>query len=896
MLGPAPLRTRSLQRPNHMLGHDLRYPLRTLARTPRFTFLEAVLQDLRYGTRMLSRNAGFTAVGVLALALGIGVNTTVFTAYKAMVARPLDARDAGRMVNLALTRHSGASDFAFSYPDYKAYRDSLHSFSGLIAFTPDRMTLSNASGMVSQRSSDESSLFGRLGLLPAGARNAEFARVYIVSENYFRVLGAAPIRGHSFESISVPGLVASPSVLIGENYWQKRFAGDPAVLGKTIRLNGAAVTIIGITPHDFIGTDIGVPDFWLPISLEPLVHPGRNWLVDRENECCRLCGRLAAGVSIGQAQSEMNLLADRLRMQHDPRSESSKPATALVWPGSPFPLPIDRYGGLKLAILLIMAAAGMVLAVACANVGSLQLARARSRQNELGIRMSLGASRLRMIGQLLTESALLGLLAGVVALLFTWGFTRLLAVKFAEAAPAGAGTLVFHVTPGFGALVYVLAISLAAGGLFGLLPALESSRSALISAFKGKAGTPTVRSRRLQDILVALQVAVSLVLLISGSMFTHSAIRSLKMETGYDSKHVIDLDLQFPEGAKYNDARKAALIGELRSRLAVLPGVEAITSARPPNTFGFRTAAGPLNPERSPARSVQSILYSSHVQANYFETLGIPVFLGRGFPSRAAQGERSVILSESAAKQLWPGESPIGRSLRLAAGGDRLHQPGEPPGSALVYQVIGVARDTRGVEFDGSDSRQVYLPLPEDWIRTYPILIRTHSDPGPVIRSLDTVLSSVDPDVVATSATLDEMLRQTGPFIASSLAAIVASAVGLFGLVLAVMGIYGTVSFIVVLRTREIGIRMAVGAQEGNILGLILRESARPVLAGLLAGLFLSVGVSHLLRSLFYGVDTIDGISFAGVSLLFLTIALLAAYPPSRQAMRVDPMVALRYE
>jgi predicted permease len=749
--------------------------------------------------------------------------------------------------------------------------------------------------MVSQRSSSDSSLFGRLGLLPAGARNAEFARVYIVSENYFRVLGANPIRGHSFESISVPALVASPSVLIGENYWRKRFAGDPAVLGKTIHLNGAAVTIIGITPHDFIGTDIGVPDFWLPINLEPLVHAGSNWLVDRENECCRLCGRLAAGVSIGQAQSEMNLLADRLRMQHDPRSESSKPVTALVWPGSPLPLPIDRYGGLKLAILLIMAAAGMVLAVACANVGSLQLARARSRQNELGIRMSLGASRLRMIGQLLTESALLGLLAGVVALLFTWGFTRLLAVKFAEAAPAGAGALVFHVTPGLGVLVYVLAISLAAGGLFGLLPALESSRSALISAFKGKAGTPTVRSRRLQDVLVALQVAVSLVLLISGSMFTHSAIRSLKMETGYDSKHVIDLDFQFPDGAKYNDARKAALVRELRRRLAALPGVEAITSARPPNTFGFRTAAVPLNPERSSARSVQSILYSSYVQANYFETLGIPVFLGRGFPSQAAQGERSVMLSESAAKQLWPGESPIGRNLRLGGDG-RLHQPGEPLGSALVYQVIGVARDTRGGEFDRSDSRQVYLPLPEGWIQTYPILIRTQSDPGPVIRSLDTVLASVDPDIVATSATLDEMLRQTGPFIASSLAAIVASAVGLFGLLLATMGIYGTVSFIVVLRTREIGIRMAVGAQEGNILGLILRESARPVLAGLLAGMFLSTGVSYLLRSLFYGLDIIDGVSFAGVSLLFLTIALLAAYPPSRQAMRVDPMVALRYE
>ncbi len=225
---------------------------------------ETIFQDLRYGARMLFRNLGFTTVAVLALALGIGVNTAVFTAYKAMVARPLDARDPREMVNIALIHYSGAADFNFSYPDYEAYRDSVHSFNGLIAFRLEHMTLSNAGGIVSQRSSVANSAMGRLGLLPPGASNAEFANVFVVSENYFKVLGVAPLRGRTFESISTPELAASPSVLISENYWQRRFVKDPAVLGKTIRLNGAAVQIIGITPHDFVGTSIGVPDFWLP--------------------------------------------------------------------------------------------------------------------------------------------------------------------------------------------------------------------------------------------------------------------------------------------------------------------------------------------------------------------------------------------------------------------------------------------------------------------------------------------------------------------------------------------------------------------------------------------------------------------------------------------------------
>jgi ABC-type antimicrobial peptide transport system permease subunit len=307
------------------------------------TLPETVLHDLQYGLRMLSRNAWSTVVTVLALAIGIGVNTAVFTAYKAMVGRPLDARARTEMVNLALVRDSSATDYSFSYPDYEAYRDSLHSFSGLIAFRPARVTLSSAGGMISQRTSAAASGLGRLGLFSTGASNTEFASVFVVSENYFKVLGVTALHGRTFESTSVSELLASPSILISENYWQRRFARDPTMLGKTIYLNGIAVTVVGITPHDFVGTGVGAPAFWLPLSIEPLIHADNQWLRDRENRRYRLFGRLASGVSIGQARADMSLIADHLRTLHEPHSESAKPVTVLVWPGSPFPLPLTQY-------------------------------------------------------------------------------------------------------------------------------------------------------------------------------------------------------------------------------------------------------------------------------------------------------------------------------------------------------------------------------------------------------------------------------------------------------------------------------------------------------------------------------------------------------------------------
>ena len=855
--------------------------------------IENLLQDLRYGGRMLFRNAAFTAVSVFALALGIGINTAAFTAYKALVKRPLDARNPGQMVNLALTLQSDANASQFSYPDYEAYRDQLHCFSGLIASSHDLLTLTQAGGVISGRSAAAGSLMGRLGLLPPGAKNAESADTLIISENYFSVLGVATLRGTTFESIGARELAASPVVLISENYWQRRFASDPAVLGKMIRLNGAPFTIIGVTPHDFVGTSMGAPDFWLPLGLEPLVHPDADPLHDREGLHLRLFGRLAPGVSMEQAQAETNLVASRLRALHNPNSEWSRLATALITPGSP--LPGKMAPGLKFTILLIMVAVGMVLVIACANVASLQLARATARQNELSTRLSMGASRGRLVQQLLTESALQGLFAGMIALPSTWAILKLGTNWLTQAVPVELGTMVLHVAPDLGIFAYALAISVFAGLLFGLAPALESSRSALFSAVRGKAGSAPVRSRRLRELLIAAQVAVCLVLMISGSMLIRSSLHTLGMPTGYDGKQVVDLDFRFPEGSKYTVEQKLAIVRELRTRVAAVPGVVAITSARAPDDYKVRGAAVSLNGENPTSKNKEGTLYYTWVQPNYFGTLGVAMLLGQRFADDTPNAEHSVVLSESAARQLWPGQNPIGRSLRLGTG-QQFHNKGELLPDGPTWRVIGVANDTRGVELDGSDAAQVYLPMPENRVQDYPILLRTQSDPTIVSRAIDDVVASVGADLIVSTATLEEMLRQTPPFLGAWFAALVACTVGLFGLVLAAMGIYGTISYMVVLRTREVGIRIAIGAQRGDIRGLMVRDSTRPVLAGLGAGMLLAVGASYLLRAVLYGVHLVDGVSFLGASLLFLTIALLATLPASRRATRVDPMVALRYE
>jgi len=402
---------------------------------------------------------------------------------------------------------------------------------------------------------------------------------------------------------------------------------------------------------------------------------------------------------------------------------------------------------------------------------------------------------------------------GRVCTFLELGFFRLAVTEVAGALPAEYGSLVLNVSPDFEIFTYALAVSLLAGVFSGLTPAIESARAALASATRAA----TARSRRLQEILVAGQVALSLLLMIAGGMFIRSSLRSLKLDPGYESKHLLSLDLQFPGS---------------------------------PGSGRTRTEA---------------------------ETLGVPVLRGRVFK---ANSSLSVVVSESFAKQTWPGRNAVGRQLRLSVSG-------------TSHEVTGAVRDKCGAEFDASESEEIYLPLMGDQLAGRPLLVQTRANSAQAIRWVEQTVAAIDPSVVITTSTLDEMLRRSAPFIVSSLAAVVVSAVGFLGLMLAAMGIYDTVCYLVVLRTREVGIRMALGAQRGNIFALILSDSARPVLAGLVGGTVLAVAMSYLARGLFYELNGIDGVAVAVVSLSFLIIALLAAYPPARRATRIDPMAAL---
>jgi predicted permease len=646
------------------------------------------------------------------------------------------------------------------------------------------------------------------------------------------------------------------------------------VLGKTIRLNDVAFTVIGITPHNFIGHFVAVPDFWIPLSLAPLVQHDDNWLRNASNECCRLLARLAPGVAIPQAEAEMNSVTNHLLAAQGNKERVS----ASVWLASPFPRKIDA--GLKLAVFLVMLAVGLVLVVACANVACLQLARATSRRNELSIRLSLGAGTGRLVRQLVTESVLIAVLAGAVALLITQVLLRIGVTLAAEAMPAEYGTLIFYVDPDLQIFAYVLGMSLLAGLLFGLAPALESARSTL----RADRGT-SVRGKRLQQTLIAAQVAVATVLMVAGSLLVRSSIQSLASDPGYDSKRVVRLDSKFPDWLKYTPERKATVVQQLRSRLAALPGVESVTSGRAPNEPTGASAFVSLNGDMPSAHNQHAAVHYSRVQSNYFDTLGLRFISGAGFGASAT----TVILSHSAAQRLWPGQNPIGRTLRLGTRFDSSI-------NGVSYDVVGVVCDAAGYQLDGSDSSTVYLPMQEDQASAYPILVRTRGNPSEQAKALDELIAGVDPDVLAYTATLDEMYRQGARFVLSSLSAAVASTVGFLGLLLACMGLYGTVHFIVALRTREMGIRIAIGARKRHILTLVIGESLRPVAMGLAIGMVLSLGVYSLLRALLNGIHLVDAVAFGGVALLFLAMAVLAALPPSRRAMRVDPMVALRYE
>ena len=863
-----------------------------------FVQLETVLKDLHFAARMLAKQPAFTGLAVLALAIGIGVNTAVFTACKAVLLQPLDARNPAQLVNIYRSTQERAFDPSFSYPDFEFYRDHNHVFSGLLATTGGELAMNVGEATTESGKSISGGLAQAFGFrLPSVmAGTSQLVSVAAVSENYFAVLGISAIRGRVFLPQDSQDLDSHPAILISENFWQRRFGGDPSILGKSVKLNGAPFTIIGITPHDFVGTIINVPNIWIPMRLWPLASKDSAILHDREDTCCAMYGRLGQGVSLEQAQAEMNLLAAHVRTLHTPNSNGIRTATIRLTPGSH----IGPVGGSELLfpLLLILGAVALVLLIACANVSSLQLARSAARKKEIGIRLSIGASRFRIIRQLLTESALLGLIAGATSLLMSWCALRLLMIEIAASLPTEWGAIALHVEPDLQVFTYVFILSLLASVLFGLAPALQSSRPNLSVALKeeGSAFAFRISGSRMRDLLMGAQAAACLFLLIGAGLLIRGSIRSMVLSPGFETKHILSMEITFPPGLGYSHAKQLADVQQLFRRIGNLPGVHAVSAGIAPDAGGLRTAAVGLNGHRPSTDKMARTLFYSYIAHSYFDCLSIPLLAGRTFSKdTGAAPEPSVVLSESAAAELWPGENPLAKKVALDAS-NQFHLKGELMPQGSTYEVIGVVKDTRAITPQGDDNRKAYLALPADRFDTVPLLLRFQGDSKLLLADLGKQLRGVDPNLVVYASTLEDLLTSTPTFVLTRLAAIFASIIGALGFVLACVGIYGTVSYSVARRTREVGVRMALGACEGDVLRMIIFESGRPVMLGLIVGTIAAAGASRLIQSLLFGLNPLDPITFLSVGLLFFAIALIAAYLPARRAAHIDPMVALRWE
>jgi len=855
-----------------------------------WNWLETLLQDVRYGLRQLRRNPGFTAVAVLTLAGGIAVNTAIFTVYHA-AQRPIQAADPGRLVNIYHSTLHTPYGAPFSYPDYAYYRDHNTAFAGLIAASGAQLALSNAANASRPGAQSGGGIMTLAGIrfFRQVAGTAESVTAALISENYLSTLGIHPALGRGFTPAEVRA--ADPVVLLSYNFWRRRFNADPAEIGKTLKLNGKPFTVIGIMPRDFAGTYQNIRDVWLPLKALPLLEPGRDPFHSREDQCCSLFARLKPGVTRQEAQAAMTVLAEQLQRAYP--SDESEPTTITLTAGSSFGPGLTPEE--MAVVLLVMAAVGLVLLIACANVAGLQLARSMARQKEIGVRLALGASRARLIRQLLTEAMLLASIAGGIGLLLTWCALRFLLSAISDSLPTEWGAIALQVNPDLHIFAYTVTVSVVAGILFGLAPSLHASKPDLIGVLKeegvrfgGRLGRPQLRSA-----LIAIQVAFCVVLLIAAGLLVRGSARAVKVKPGFVAKNVIGMGVDMPPGLPYSAAKSAAIEREIVDRISALPGVKSVARGRAPLAGGLRMTSVLPGASRGRSTARAPVRYYSYVSPGYFQTLGIPIVEGRTFSAAECRaGANLTIVSQAAARELWPHQDPIGKRVIL----DAMHQfHDEIWPSGQSFEVIGVTPDLRSIWLNQVDPGYFYLPLPPtQYYET--VLVRSERDPTLLTAALGTEIRAVDPNLIAYAETLDGLITNNPGFVFSRIGAVLSTVVGLLGLLLALVGIYGMVSYAVVQRTHEIGVRTALGAKRIDVLVLIIRGSMKPVVIGLLVGAAAAAGAARLLAALLFGVSPFDPIVYLGVSLLLVSVAALAAWVPARQATKVDPMVALRHE
>ncbi len=836
-------------------------------------------QDFVYGVRLLAKSPGFTSVAVLSLALGIGANTAIFSLIDTLLLKMLPVKDPQQLVALTDPTNSGVNIGTstgerglLSNREFEALRDRNQAFSGMLA----------AQGEMQK---DNASIDGH---------PVEELRTRLVSGGYFAVLGATSFIGRTFSAADEHGPGTAPYAVLSYEFWQRRFGGSPTALDSRIHIGKADLTIIGIAQPHFLGENVGdAPDLWIPLDMQPQVMPGRMWLADDPAHIAekvmwlQVIGRLKPGASRKQAQANVDVVFKQVVSEEFSKLSQSQPDILkqnLLLHDAGNGVSSLR-GNFADPLYVLMAVVALVLIIACANVANLLLARATSRQKEMGVRLALGAGRARIVRQFLTESLTLSLAGGLLGSLLAVYGVRLL-VAMVRSNP---GSLMLEVRPDPRVLLFTIGVSLLTGLIFGLAPAWRSAAVNVSGTLKeaGRGLTGSSAKIGVGKMLVIGQIALSVILLIGAGWFVRTLRNLENVDLGYPRDKLVLVNVDFLS-AGYSGKRLPIAYNEVRERLARIPGVRAVAYSEN-GLFSGTESGDKIGVEGYKSQKPQDLHARFDVAGpNYFATAGIPILLGRDFGPQDVESAESVcVVNEAFAKFYFGAQNPIGK-----------HVTDEFPDTHKTFTIVGVARDARDHSLRREIFRRFYLSALQPLGEFPPVMnyeIRTYAEPGSVIQAARKAILAFDPAIPIGNARpltemLDDNLRQER---------IIAQLSGVFGglaLLLAAIGLYGVLSYAVAQRTNEIGIRMALGAERGTVVRMVLRETAVLIVIGLAAGVPASLACARLIQSKLFGLKPADPVTLAAAVGIMIAVAIVSGYLPARRASKVDPLIALRYE
>ena len=820
--------------------------------------MENLIKDIRYGIRMLLKNPGVTLVSIVTLAFGIGANTAIFSAVSAFLMRPLSTPNASELIRpLEISDDRGVTD-EMSYPDFLDYRNQSTSFTGLTAEDMLQVAID------SENQNDV--IWGQ-----------------VVSANYFDVLQVTPAMGRGFLPDEDKTVGANPVVVLSHSFWQRRLASDSNIIGKSVQLNNRAYQVIGIAPETFLGTKFALQlDFWVPISMAEELRRNPGILNERGSHWMNVIGRLKPGVSIAQASAEMSAIAARLNQAYPDYRANTTQAKVMTEVEGRFE---EDSAVFKSAGAIAMAIVGLILLIACANVANLMLARAAARRKEIGIRLALGANRARLIRQLLTESMLLSVLGGGLGLLLAFWVTDLM--------QGFVPVLEYNIVTNFfaldsRALIFTLVITLGTGLIFGLAPAWHSSNPDVVPVLKGDPEAASRGKRRaftLRNALVVAQVSLSLVVLVCGGLFIKSFRKAQTMDPGFDNRNGLLLSLS-PTLIGYEEEQARGFYRQAIERVSHVPGVEAAAFTRTLPLGDSSNSSGPILKEgETLARGTAGRnIMNNVVSAGYFKTMQIPFVEGRDFDDRdQPKTQRVIIINQQMAQILWPGESAVGKRIFIGAE------------SRNALEVVGVVKTGKYRNLAEDPKPFFYYTMGQLRPTTMALVVRGSTDPRSLVGAIRGQIQALDRRVpIFAIKTMAE--HMTYALWAPSMAATFSLAFGVLAILLSAVGLYSVMAYVVSQRTREVGIRMALGADRGDVMKMITQQGMRLAAIGVGIGLVLSLALAQVLSSLLIGVSGYDVPTFILVPVLLAVVALVACYLPARRATKVDPLVALRYE